>query len=656
MNSRKQKNLEEKKISHFRMWKKGKTWCFGAAVLSVLTLGMMLPNVYGSLNTTLVAHADTTTNMTSTNLTIWTGGTNYDNVKLYAYVFNTGNSSLDNTFIPLTNMTGTGGDYASTTITGLNTASLGLIITTQNNFDSNDKLYQGTQAVDANGNINIAAQALSQTEYAVNQKGDWSKTVAVPTITAPQISNATTGSSVTIPEATITDPNALGKGVVTEETVTGPTGSNFQNTVVTTDSFTPDVAGNYTITYNYQYTNLDTTLSTISATAVLSAKNDLILPTAPTSFEAGSTVNVSASALGVLDTQTKLTPLVSSVSFSDGETTTTAEVDSSGNVMVPASATSYSIVYADPNDNTITKTLTGVVSADKFNLPENESFEAGKSYTPTDLLANVSSTSAQALSVVSVTSATTTVTADASSNYTFKTPGTYKITVTDGIATATYTVNVTSNTISVPTAAPTYTAGNTVKTSDLLSGVTDSDSTVTPVVDSVNFSDSKTGTTSEVKADNQGNYTFSQAGAYTVNYSDNSGATASLTGVVDTQLAQNSVSYLDGSTILDPGTPVDLSKYNVGDAVSVPIAPQITNERNTSITYNGSTVSAGDTITLTLNGQLIYNYALQQNLTITFWANNSTAKSYDAWVWDSGNTGSWVVLNPVGSTNGYTGA
>ncbi|MGL3799276.1 hypothetical protein ACWYXF_17115, partial [Lactiplantibacillus plantarum] len=95
-------------------------------------------------------------------------------------------------------------------------------------------------------------------------------TSVVPTISAP--TNAPTsgivGTLVTLngANAVITDPSKMASGAISSVTVTDPNGVT---TTASADTFTPKIPGQYTLTYNYSYTNLDNTTSTVSANSTI---------------------------------------------------------------------------------------------------------------------------------------------------------------------------------------------------------------------------------------------------------------------------------------------------------------------------------------------------------------------------------------------------
>ncbi|GAB2021192.1 hypothetical protein RyT2_02650 [Pseudolactococcus yaeyamensis] len=172
--------------------------------------------------------------------------------------------------------------------------------------------------------------------------------------------------------------------------------------------------------------------------------------------------------------------------------------------------------------------------------------------------------------------------------------------------TQTLTVN---NRIVRPVNSPNMTLGISTDLSATAMGVTDSDSSLIPMITSVTLNGQP------ISPDNNSltHYTFNTSGTYSITYSDITGAFGTITGNVIAPIARTTVAHQanncdtlahDGAISLDG---------NVGDSVEIPAIKQVTGNNKTGytldkITFNGGIVQAGDKVTLKENNALIYHY------------------------------------------------
>lgn len=345
------------KQTHFRAWKSGKIWLYGAVTLTVLGLGVAGPTTFFGTSTTLVAHADTTSAQNAT-ITFWPS-TAYTGQQLYAYVWGTGNTAYDGQFVPLSI-----GSADSVTLSNLSTSSMGIIITTTNDWSTAQKLNAG------GADIMVPMTAGHSVQIGINQQGTLYATSVVPTISAP--TNAPTsgigGTLVTLngANAVITDPSKMGSGAISSITVTDPNGVT---TTASADTFTPKIPGQYTLTYNYSYTNLDNTTSTVSANSTIqvTAENaNTITTTSGPDLTQGQAIDLSANGNTmksyVSDSNSSVTPSIQSVSWTPTGSTTaqTITANADGTYTFPSAGT-YTVIYTDGTG--ATGTVDGTVLA-----------------------------------------------------------------------------------------------------------------------------------------------------------------------------------------------------------------------------------------------------------------------------------------------------
>ncbi|WP_203664568.1 KxYKxGKxW signal peptide domain-containing protein [Lacticaseibacillus sp. 53-4] len=335
------------KKTHFRAWKSGKIWLYGAVTLTVLGLGVAVPTTFFGTSTTLVAHADTTSAQNAT-ITFWPS-TAYTGQKLYAYVWGTGNTAYDSQFVPLS-IGSAVGSADSVTLSNLSASSMGIIITTTNNWSTAQKLNAG------GADIMVSMTAGHSVQIGINQQGTRYATSVVPTISAP--TNAPTSGIVGTPvtlngaNAVITDSSKMGSGAISSVTVTDPNGVT---TPASADTFTPKIPGQYTLTYNYSYTNLDKTTSTVSANSTIqvTAENaNKVTTTSGPDLTQGQAIDLSANGntmkSHVSDSNSSVTPSIQSVSWTPTGSTTaqTITANADGTYTFPSAGT-YTVIYTD---------------------------------------------------------------------------------------------------------------------------------------------------------------------------------------------------------------------------------------------------------------------------------------------------------------------
>lgn len=339
--------MNEQKVSHFRTWKSGKKWIYAGAVITALSIGGLVSNFIPGNQSVLIAHADTV-GQTAT-ITYW--ATDTTKTSYSAWVWNADGSGK---WVVL-NAVGNGA-YTGTFTTGDGDTALDIIITPESDWNAGQSPTIST-TIATSGNSQVA----------INQNYSAYAVTTTPTLSAPTDNpiSGTIGTPVQVDTTpAITDPNKMGIGTVTSVTVSGPSTSSIQEQNITADgTFTPDVAGQYTITYNYGYTNLDTTTSTTSATTTINVTGDIVntitTGTAPLVTEQ-NTVDLSAVATGTTDSNADVTPDIRSVVFTPtGSTTSQTIAVISGTTYKFPSVGTYTVTYEDATG--ATSTLTGTV-------------------------------------------------------------------------------------------------------------------------------------------------------------------------------------------------------------------------------------------------------------------------------------------------------
>jgi hypothetical protein len=344
--------LHGNKTAHFRMWKSGKAWLFGAALLVTLSGAGFLPQTLGIVQPKSI-YADTLATNTLTIMVpassvpagasayIWQWGTLSPANSYQALTLNSSGTYWVGTFSPAAGASFIAG-YSANAIAGSTSWDNGFTKLTGDTSLSSSQSAPVLELVE-----NGASMALT-----------------IPVLTASALPAGTVGVpyDLSATPATLTDPSHLGAGVVTSYSITGPSGTTFSGA-----TFTPDASGQYTVTYTYAYTTPAGTAENVTTTATVQVgtpnHNTITTPASGPTFNQLAPTDLSASAQGVTDSGAE-TPTIQSVSFTpDGSSTPqTLSADASGKYTFPNKG-SYSITYTDSTG------ATGVLSGNVAALP-----------------------------------------------------------------------------------------------------------------------------------------------------------------------------------------------------------------------------------------------------------------------------------------------
>lgn len=278
-------NNQESKNTHFRTWKSGKIWLYGAAVLVVATIGS------GSF-----VHADTTTQASATVVSTASAQTSSSSVSSAA----TSGSSTQNAVLTsssaIPNVKSANiltSSSTPTTTTASSTKTVAVTSIAQVSAPSNAigkigtayNLQNGVSATDATGKV-VAFSQLTVTVFDGNGRavttngasftpsygGDYSvnysyvdkatgKTVtavtnvsvpiySTPSISSPSDAVGTVGVAFDLSKG-VSGTNASGQALAYSDLSVEVYDSNGNNVVISGDTFTPTVGGDYLISYSY---------------------------------------------------------------------------------------------------------------------------------------------------------------------------------------------------------------------------------------------------------------------------------------------------------------------------------------------------------------------------------------------------------------------
>jgi LPXTG-motif cell wall-anchored protein len=344
-----------------RRWKKVKTGLYITAVVAAMSAGALIPEAFENLDQNVsVVHADPTA---TSKITVYVAASAVPSGHaVYAWAWNSsygGGEAIELTLNSAgTEYVGTLGNDAS--------SSLGFLL-----VQSDDTSANGVTSWPDGWNDSASSKLANSAQWGSSGTAlpsgnsflyvDSSsyKIVSKPSITAPnELTEGTADDSydLTAVAPTISDSNNLGNGTVSSYTITGPSGSKFQSTNATDSSFTPDVPGLYTITYNYDYTNPDETTGNVSDSVTLQVASQN--PNTITTVNPGPDIteltatDLSATAQKVVDQangdNATEVPTIQSVKFTAANSSTeqTITADSAGKYTFPTAGT-YTVKYTD---------------------------------------------------------------------------------------------------------------------------------------------------------------------------------------------------------------------------------------------------------------------------------------------------------------------
>ncbi|MCL2113135.1 MAG: KxYKxGKxW signal peptide domain-containing protein [Streptococcaceae bacterium] len=276
-------NNQESKNTHFRTWKSGKIWLYGAAVLVVAMIGS------GSL-----VHADTTTQASETVVSTLPAQTSSSSVSSASISTSSTQTTASTSSSVIPNVKSANIlTSSSTSTTATSTKTVAVTSIAQVSAPSNAigkigtayNLQNGVSATDATGKV-VSFSQLTVTVFDGNGKvvttngtnftptygGDYSvnysyvdkvtgKTVtavtdvSVPSYSTPSISSpsdavGTVGVAFDLSKG-VSGTNASGTALAYSDLSVEVTDSNGNDVVTSGDTFTPTVGGDYSISYSY---------------------------------------------------------------------------------------------------------------------------------------------------------------------------------------------------------------------------------------------------------------------------------------------------------------------------------------------------------------------------------------------------------------------
>ncbi|MDR0200063.1 MAG: InlB B-repeat-containing protein [Streptococcaceae bacterium] len=249
-----------------------KVWLYGASLLATLSVGLVAPTVlFDEQGISVYADAPA-----ANTVTIGISASQVSSGTPYAWVwYGSGSGS----YVVLT-LNSAGTAYVANVPLTTNAGMISFILGTSPNInDAGSTSWDNSFTKIAEYDANTTLSSTSGHILIYNGGDSWSQdTPTTPSISAPDgiPTTGTVGTAITLPtNATITDPDELGNGSLTSISLTSvPSGSNLA-TDISSGSFTPDVAGSYTVSYNYTYTTLEQKSVTISATAVINVSPEI---------------------------------------------------------------------------------------------------------------------------------------------------------------------------------------------------------------------------------------------------------------------------------------------------------------------------------------------------------------------------------------------
>ncbi|MDR0199521.1 MAG: LPXTG cell wall anchor domain-containing protein [Streptococcaceae bacterium] len=347
--------------THFRSWKSGKFWLYGAALLATLSVGGVATGIVPISTFDFSITAQGATSSPTVTIEVPVNAIPAGNTP---YIWSWGDANLNNVYTPLTlNAAGTAYQL---TFTPSSISGLGFLVGYSVHDDAGLTSWDNDFVkLDPNNQINGGLDSGSSYVFYVDAKGNYTTLVA-PTVTAPtSLPKGTVGENydlATTP-ATVSDPNNMGTGTISSYSVADPLGTAVS---VSGTSFTPETPGRYTVTYTYAYTTpAGTTLYASDQTTLQVASqhpNTINLPKAP-DITQGKATDLSPATIGVTTSPDTTAALdIQSVLWTPAGSTTAQELaaNDDGTYTFPTSGT-YAITYEDATG--ATATLTGNVVA-----------------------------------------------------------------------------------------------------------------------------------------------------------------------------------------------------------------------------------------------------------------------------------------------------
>ena len=261
---------QESKVSHFRAWKSGKIWLYGASILaSLFVFGLAPTFVTNPSFGSIVVQADAAKSGT----TILVNSGQMNGAK-YIYIWNQNTGSIDG------QMSYVGNGYFAYTYSGAAPSAITLALSdTDGQTGSNWPGDRGKlPGEDGRGNVT----GILPTYHFITVNGSTVQQESAPTLTAPAaLAEGTSGTSYDLSAqaqpvyATTYRTTALTPSNLTYS-VTDPNGVAVSMSGAT---FVPTSAGDYTVTYEQNYTDAAGQTYGVRATKTLTVKNQITTPT-----------------------------------------------------------------------------------------------------------------------------------------------------------------------------------------------------------------------------------------------------------------------------------------------------------------------------------------------------------------------------------------